>query len=68
MLAEADVRGGRGALMLRALWGVPNGQALSWDRLLRARHGGATRVYVHAVVMRIPSYNGDFEEPWYWQT
>ncbi len=24
------------------------------------------RVYVSAVVMRIPSYNGDFEEPWYW--
>ena len=24
------------------------------------------RLYVSAVVMRIPSYNGDFEEPWYW--
>ena len=23
-------------------------------------------VYVSNVVMRIPSYNGDFEEPWYW--
>ena len=25
-------------------------------------------VYVSSVVMRIPSYNGDFEEPWYWQS
>ena len=24
------------------------------------------KIYVSAVVMRIPSYNGDFEEPWYW--
>ncbi len=32
---------------------------------LRARFP-ALRVYVSAVVMRIPSYNGDFEEPWYW--
>jgi hypothetical protein len=23
-------------------------------------------IYVSNVVMRIPSYNGDFEEPWYW--
>lgn len=23
-------------------------------------------VYISNVVMRIPSYNGDFEEPWYW--
>mmetsp|Transcript_26345 Transcript_26345/g.44472 ORF Transcript_26345/g.44472 Transcript_26345/m.44472 type:complete len:554 (-) Transcript_26345:389-2050(-) len=23
-------------------------------------------MYVSNVVMRIPSYNGDFEEPWYW--
>jgi hypothetical protein len=24
------------------------------------------QLYVSNVVMRIPSYNGDFEEPWYW--
>lgn len=24
------------------------------------------QVYVSTVVMRIPAYNGDFEEPWYW--
>jgi len=24
------------------------------------------KLYVSNVVMRIPSYNGDFEEPWYW--
>eukprot|EP01031_Cornospumella_fuschlensis_P031075 gene31075-37558_t len=23
-------------------------------------------MYISNVVMRIPSYNGDFEEPWYW--
>lgn len=23
-------------------------------------------LYIGTVVMRIPSYNGDFEEPWYW--
>jgi hypothetical protein len=23
-------------------------------------------LYLSSVVMRIPSYNGDFEEPWYW--
>ena len=23
-------------------------------------------IYFTTVVMRIPSYNGDFEEPWYW--
>lgn len=25
-----------------------------------------TDLYISTVVMRIPSYNGDFEEPWYW--
>ena len=25
------------------------------------------KVYVSSVVMRIPGYNGDFEEPWYWE-
>ena len=24
------------------------------------------QIYVSNVVQRIPSYNGDFEEPWYW--
>jgi len=23
-------------------------------------------MYASQVVMRIPSYNGDFEEPWFW--
>jgi hypothetical protein len=31
---------------------------------LSKQHG--TKLYVSTVVMRIPSYNGDFEEPWYW--
>jgi hypothetical protein len=25
-------------------------------------------LYISNVVMRIPAYNGDFEEPWYWET
>ena len=33
------------------------------DRLLKI-----PRLYLSTVVMRIPSYNGDFEEPWYWAT
>ena len=31
---------------------------------LKRQHG--TNLYISTVVMRIPSYNGDFEEPWYW--
>ena len=25
------------------------------------------KIYLSNVVMRIPAYNGDFEEPWYWE-
>ena len=39
-------------------------QRLEWVAGLRAAHGIA--LYVSSVVMRIPSYNSDFEEPWYW--
>ena len=28
---------------------------------------GIEKVYLNSVVMRIPSYDGDFEEPWYWE-
>ena len=29
--------------------------------------GSRSQMYGSQVVMRIPSYNGDFEEPWFWQ-
>ena len=29
-------------------------------------YGSRVKLYVSNVVMRIPGYNGDFEEPWYW--
>ena len=25
------------------------------------------KLYMSSVVMRIPGYNGDMEEPWYWE-
>jgi len=28
--------------------------------------GASFKMYASQVVMRIPSYNGDFEEPWFW--
>jgi len=28
--------------------------------------GGSCQMYASQVVMRIPSYDGDFEEPWFW--
>eukprot|EP00466_Bigelowiella_natans_P004567 jgi/Bigna1/142008/aug1.66_g16716 len=37
---------------------------LEWLAGLSDKSGMA--VYLSTVVMRIPSYNGDFEEPWYW--
>lgn len=35
------------------------------DRLVDV--GRRIKMYVSTVVMRIPSYDGDFEEPWYWE-
>eukprot|EP00940_MAST-03C_sp_MAST-3C-sp2_P002834 g2834.t1 len=34
-------------------------------KLLKSRDR-STKLYLSTTVMRIPSYNGDFEEPWYW--
>ena len=38
------------------------------NKLIRFRmtYPNLRHVYVSEVVMRIPAYNGDFEEPWYW--
>ena len=38
------------------------------SRLERLRKMGESfDIHLSTVVMRIPSYNGDFEEPWYWE-
>jgi hypothetical protein len=41
------------------------GRLARLDSLLRRVAPNALTLYT-SVVMRIPSYNGDFEEPWYW--
>lgn len=41
-------------------------ERLGWLVSLRRQHA-RTKFYLSTTVMRIPSYNGDFEEPWYWK-
>ena len=38
------------------------------DRFLDIVVSKKMPTYLSTVVMRIPSYDGDFEEPWYWET
>lgn len=35
---------------------------------LKRTYGDRIRIYLSSVIMRIPAYNGDFEEPTYWAT
>ncbi len=35
---------------------------------LKREFGSKLRIYLSSVIMRIPAYNGDFEEPDYWAT
>ena len=39
---------------------------LEWLVSLKQKYQGI-KFYCSTTVMRIPSYNGDFEEPWYWE-
>ena len=38
-----------------------------WERLKELKNNYPDlKIFASNVVMRIPSYDGDFEEPWYW--
>ncbi len=37
------------------------------DRLSQYAYKYDVKFYISNVVMRIPGYNGDFEEPWFWE-